>query len=79
MAKKKEKDAPAGVMVKAVSGFMVDGEPVRAGELVELSEAEAKSMLRRGKAVVATAADEKTAAGKSGNGAGEGAGAGDKK
>lgn len=44
-------------VLKLTSAIVVDGEIVRAGNLVELSEPEAKNLLGRGKAVLATAAD----------------------
>lgn len=44
-------------VLKLTSAIVVDGEIIRAGNLVELSEAEAKNLLGRGKAVLATAAD----------------------
>ena len=46
------------VMVKVTSAFLVDGEVARKGEVVEVTTAEAKDLLHRGKAVLATAADE---------------------
>lgn len=44
-------------VLKLTSAIAVDGEIIRAGSLVELSEPEAKNLLGRGKAVLATAAD----------------------
>lgn len=44
-------------VLKLTSAIVVDGGIVKAGQLVELSEAEAKNLLSRGKAVLATAAD----------------------
>lgn len=44
-------------VLKLTSAIVVDGGIVKAGQLVELSEAEAKNLLARGKAVLATAAD----------------------
>ena len=44
-------------VLKLTSAIVVDGEIIRAGNLVELSEPEAKNLLGRGKAVLATAAD----------------------
>lgn len=46
------------VMLKVTSAFMVGGEVARKGEVVEVTTAEAKDLLHRGKAVLATAADE---------------------
>ena len=43
--------------LKLTSAIVVDGEIIRAGSLVELSEPEAKNLLGRGKARLATAAD----------------------
>lgn len=44
-------------VLKLTSAIVVDGGIVKAGALVELSEAEAKNLLSRGKATLATAAD----------------------
>lgn len=44
-------------VLKLTSAIVVDGGIVKAGALVELSEAESKNLLSRGKAVLATAAD----------------------
>jgi hypothetical protein len=44
-------------VLKLTSAIVVDGEIVRAGSLVELPEPEAKNLLSRGKAVLATSAD----------------------
>lgn len=44
-------------VLKLTSAIVVDGGIVKAGALVELSEAEAKNLLSRGKAVLATASD----------------------
>lgn len=44
-------------VLKLTSAIVVDGGIVKAGQLVELSETEAKNLLARGKAVLATAAD----------------------
>lgn len=44
-------------VLKLTSAIVVDGEIVRAGSLVELAEHEAKNLLSRGKATLATAAD----------------------
>lgn len=46
------------VMLKVTSAFLVGGEVARKGEVVEVTTAEAKDLLHRGKAVLATAADE---------------------
>lgn len=46
------------VMLKVTSAFLVGGEVARNGEVVEVTTAEAKDLLHRGKAVLATAADE---------------------
>ncbi len=46
------------VMLKVTSAFLVGGELARSGEVVEVTTAEAKDLLHRGKAVLATAADE---------------------
>ena len=43
--------------LKLTSAIVVDGDIIRAGNLVELSEPEAKNLLSRGKAVLATADD----------------------
>lgn len=45
------------VFIKVTSAFMLGGHIARAGEVVEVDTAEAKSLLARGKAVVATKAD----------------------
>lgn len=44
-------------VLKLTSAIAVDGSIVKAGSLVELSEAEAKNLLSRGKAILATADD----------------------
>lgn len=44
-------------VLKLTSAIVVDGGIVKAGSLVELSTAEAKNLLSRGKAVLATAED----------------------
>lgn len=43
--------------LKLTSAVAIDGDIVRAGALIEVSEAEAKNLLHRGKAVLATAED----------------------
>lgn len=43
--------------LKITSAVGIDGEIIRPGALVEVSESEAKNLLHRGKAVVATEAD----------------------
>ncbi len=48
------------VMLKVTSAFLVGGDVARSGEVVEVTTAEAKDLLHRGKAVLATAADEPT-------------------
>ena len=45
------------VFLKVSSAFMVGGHIAKAGEIVEVSEGEAKDLLQRGKATLATAAD----------------------
>lgn len=45
-------------VLKLTSAIAVDGVVLKAGELVELVEAEAKSLLARGKAVLATIEDD---------------------
>lgn len=45
------------VHLKVTSAFVVGGEIARKGEIVEVSVTEAKSLLARGKAVLATEAD----------------------
>lgn len=42
------------VFLKVSSAFLVGGEIAKAGEVVEVSEAEAKDLLHRGKATLAT-------------------------
>ena len=49
-----EQDA---VTLKVTSAFVIGGAIARAGELVEVTVTEAKSLLARGKAVLATEAD----------------------
>lgn len=44
-------------VLKLTSAIAIDGAIVRAGGLVELTEAEAKNLLARGKALLATVAD----------------------
>ena len=46
------------VAVKVTSAFMVGGEIARPGEIVEVTNSEAKDLLHRGMAVLATAEDE---------------------
>lgn len=43
--------------LKVVSAFAIDGEICRRGEIVEVSDHEAKDLLGRGKAVLATEDD----------------------
>ncbi len=45
------------VTLKVTSAFMVGGNIARAGDLVEVTVGEAKDLLHRGKATLATAAD----------------------
>lgn len=45
------------VTLKLTAAIVVAGQVLRPGSLVEVTESEAKDLLRRGKAVVATAAD----------------------
>lgn len=45
------------VFLKVYSAFLVGGQLAKAGEIVEVSSAEAKDLLARGKATVATVAD----------------------
>ena len=45
------------VFLKVSSAFMVGGHIAKTGEIVEVSEGEAKDLLQRGKAILATAAD----------------------
>lgn len=53
------------VSLKVTSAFLVDGRIARVGEIVEVSYADAKDLLHRGKAVVAvveqSAESDKTA------------------
>ena len=51
------------VFLKVSSAFLVGGQIAKTGEIVEVTEAEAKDLLQRGKATLATANDapEKTA------------------
>ena len=46
------------VAVKVTSAFMVGGEIARPGEIVEVTNSEAKDLLHRGMAVLATEEDE---------------------
>lgn len=55
------KEKPETFLLKLRSGIVLDGEIVRGGELVEVGEAEAKDLLRRGKADLATEDDAKKA------------------
>lgn len=43
--------------LKLTSAIVIDGQISRGGEIIEVSEIEAKNLLHRGKAVLATAAD----------------------
>ncbi len=45
------------VFLKVSSAFLVGGTIAKTGEIVEVSEGEAKDLLQRGKATLATAAD----------------------
>lgn len=45
------------ITLKLSAAVAIDGQVVRAGTLVEMIEAEAKDLLRRGKAVLATERD----------------------
>lgn len=45
------------VFLKVSSAFLVGGTIAKAGEIVEVSESEAKDLLQRGKATLTTAAD----------------------
>ncbi len=45
------------VFLKVSSAFMVGGQIAKAGDIVEVSEGDAKDLLHRGKATLATAAD----------------------
>lgn len=45
------------VFLKVSSAFLVGGQLAKAGEIVEVTSTEAKDLLARGKAIVATAAD----------------------
>lgn len=42
-----------GVFLKLTSAIVLDGQISKAGDLVEVAEAEAKNLLSRGKAVLA--------------------------
>jgi hypothetical protein len=46
-----------GIFLKLTGAIAVDGVICKAGSIVEVSEAEAKNLLHRGKAVLATEAD----------------------
>lgn len=46
------------VMLKVTSAFFIGGRMARQGDVVEVPTADAKHLLHRGKAVLATAADE---------------------
>lgn len=59
---KKEQEA---VMLKVSSAFVLDGEVVKKGELIETTDAEARRLLARGKVELATD-DEVKPAGKGG-------------
>lgn len=48
---------PKSVFLKVSSAFLVGGTIAKTGEIVEVSEGEAKDLLQRGKATLATAAD----------------------
>ena len=45
------------VFLKLTSAIAIDGAVVRAGSLVEVTQAEAKNLMHRGKAVLATERD----------------------
>lgn len=40
------------IVLKLTSAIVIDGEVIKAGSLVEVSESEAKNLLHRGKAVI---------------------------
>lgn len=46
------------ITIKVTSSFMVGGEIAKPGEIVEVTNAEAKDLLHRGMAELATADDE---------------------
>ena len=50
------------IVLKLTSAIVVGGQIVTAGSLVEVTEGEAKNLLARGKAVPATASDERAPA-----------------
>lgn len=41
------------IQVKLTSAIVIDGQIVKAGEIVPVSESEAKSLMHRGKAILA--------------------------
>lgn len=45
------------VFLKVCSAFMVGGQIAKIGDIVEVNETDAKDLLHRGKAILATAAD----------------------
>jgi len=51
------------VFLKLTSAIAIDGAVVRAGSLVEVTQTEAKNLLHRGKAVLATERDGAPVAG----------------
>lgn len=48
---------PDSVYLKVTSAFLIGGEIARKGEIVEVSNVEAKDLLSRGKATLATSED----------------------
>ncbi len=46
-----------GITIKLISSVGIDGQLMRRGTLLEVTEAEAKNLLYRGKAVLATESD----------------------
>jgi hypothetical protein len=68
MARKKaarQEEQDQSVLLKVSSAFVLDGSVVTKGELVEVTNAEAKRLLARGKADLATDKDVKAAKAKS--------------
>lgn len=51
------------IILKVVSAIVVDGIVARAGQLIEVSEAEARNLLHRGKCELAAADDDAPAGG----------------
>lgn len=54
----KRKTEPSTVILKITSAIAVKGVVVRPGQLIEMTNAEAINLLQRGKAELATEADE---------------------